>query len=35
VPLDRAKPLTWVERLAPQFVIDRLIAGLLRSAASA
>ena len=33
VPMDRAKPLGLVKRLAPQFVIDRLIAGLLRSAA--
>lgn len=28
VPMDRAKPLTIVKRLAPQFVIDRMIAGL-------
>ncbi|MDJ0867586.1 MAG: SDR family oxidoreductase [Myxococcota bacterium] len=32
VPLDRAKPLTLVKRLAPQSVIDRLIGGLLRDA---
>jgi short-subunit dehydrogenase len=30
VPMDRAKPLTLVKRLAPQFVIDRLLAGLLQ-----
>ena len=30
VPMDRAKPLSIVKRLAPQPVIDRLIAGLLR-----
>ncbi len=29
VPLDRAKPLSIVKRLAPQAVIDRMIAGLL------
>ncbi len=29
VPLDRAKPLSVVKRLAPQGLIDRLIAGLL------
>ena len=29
VPLDKAKPLSIVKRLAPQFVIDRLVAGLL------
>jgi NAD(P)-dependent dehydrogenase (short-subunit alcohol dehydrogenase family) len=28
-PMDRAKALTWVKRLAPQAVIDRMIAGLL------
>jgi len=31
VPLDRAKPLSLLKRLAPQFVIDRLISGLLDS----
>lgn len=35
VPMDRAKPLTLVKRLAPQFVIDRLIHGLMESAKSA
>lgn len=30
VPLDRARPLGLVKRLAPQSVIDRLIAGLLK-----
>ncbi len=29
VPMDRAKPLSIVKRLAPQVVIDRLIGGLL------
>jgi short-subunit dehydrogenase len=29
VPMDRAKPLSIVKRLAPQFVIDRLVGGLL------
>lgn len=29
VPMDKAKPLSIVKRLAPQFVIDRLIARLL------
>ena len=29
VPMDRAKALGLVKRLAPQSVIDRLIAGLL------
>ena len=29
VPMDRAKPLGLVKRLAPQWVIDRLIRGLL------
>ena len=28
VPMDRAKVLTWVRSLAPQFIIDRLIQGL-------
>jgi short-subunit dehydrogenase len=30
VPMDRAKPLSIVKRLAPQAVIDRMIDGLLR-----
>jgi short-subunit dehydrogenase len=30
VPLDRARPLTLVKRLAPQFIIDRLVGGLLQ-----
>jgi short-subunit dehydrogenase len=30
VPMDRAKALTWVRSLAPQAVIDRLIADLLK-----
>ena len=30
VPMDRAKPLSIVKRLAPQSVIDRMIDGLLR-----
>jgi short-subunit dehydrogenase len=29
VPMDRAKALTWVKALAPQRLIDKLIAGLL------
>ena len=32
VPMDRAKPLSIVKRLAPQSVIDRLIAGLIPQA---
>ena len=32
VPMDRAKVLGFVKRVAPQAVVDRLIAGLLRSA---
>jgi len=28
VPMDKAKPLTLLKRLAPQFVIDRLVRGL-------
>lgn len=34
VPMDRAKVLTVVKRLAPQAVINRLIGGLMKSAAS-
>ena len=34
VPMDRAKQLMIVKRLAPQFVIDRMIAGLLRGVSS-
>ena len=30
VPMDRARPLGVVKRLAPQSVIDRLIGGLMR-----
>ena len=30
VPMDRAKVLSLVKRLAPQSVIDRLVAGVLR-----
>ena len=30
VPMDRAKPLSIVKRLAPQGLIDRMIDGLLR-----
>ncbi|MCP5056508.1 MAG: SDR family NAD(P)-dependent oxidoreductase [bacterium] len=32
VPMDRARPLTLVKRLAPQSVIDRLIGGLIKGA---
>ncbi len=32
VPMDRAKPLSILKRLAPQSVIDRLVAGLLPEA---
>jgi short-subunit dehydrogenase len=31
VPLDKARAITWVRRLAPQRVIDRLMDGLVRS----
>lgn len=34
VPMDRAKPLTLVKRLAPQFVIDRLLAGMMAGVTS-
>ena len=30
VPMDRAKQITLIKRFAPQFVIDRMLAGLLR-----
>ena len=30
VPMDRARAVTLLRRLAPQSVVDRLIAGLLR-----
>jgi short-subunit dehydrogenase len=30
VPLDKARAITWIKRLAPQRVIDRLMAGLAR-----
>ena len=29
VPMDRARPLSILKRLAPQSVIDRMIAGLI------
>jgi hypothetical protein len=32
VPMDRARPLSILKRLAPQSVIDRLVAGLLSEA---
>jgi short-subunit dehydrogenase len=32
VPMDRARPISILKRLAPQFVIDRLVAGLLSKA---
>ncbi|MBW2240446.1 MAG: SDR family NAD(P)-dependent oxidoreductase [Deltaproteobacteria bacterium] len=32
VPMDRARPLTLIKRLAPQSVIDRMIAGLMKGA---
>ena len=31
VPMDRAKPLGVVKRLAPQFVIDNILAGLVKT----
>ena len=34
VPMDRARAITLIKRLAPQSVIDRLIAKLMRSASS-
>jgi len=34
VPMDRAKALTLVKRLAPQAVINRLLGGLMKSAAA-
>ena len=34
VPMDRARPLTLIKRLAPQSVIDRMIGGLMRGAAA-
>ena len=30
VPMDRARPLSLIKRIAPQGVIDRMIDGLLR-----
>jgi len=30
VPMDKAKPLTLVKRLAPQSLIDKLVGGLLK-----
>ena len=30
VPMDRAKQITFIKRFAPQFVIDRMLAGLVR-----
>lgn len=33
VPMDRAKQITVMKRIAPQFVIDRMLAGLVRSLA--
>jgi hypothetical protein len=32
VPMDKAKPLSILKRLAPQSLIDRLVAGLLPEA---
>ena len=32
IPMDKARPLSILKRLAPQFVIDRLVAGLLSDA---
>ena len=32
VPMDRARAVTLIKRLAPQAVIDRMIDGLLREA---
>jgi hypothetical protein len=32
VPMDRAKPLTLIKRLAPQSLIDRMIDGLVQGA---
>jgi len=34
VPMDRARPLTLIKRLAPQSLIDRMISGLLRTASA-
>jgi len=34
VPMDRAKALSLIKRVAPQAVIDRLIGSLMKSAAS-
>jgi hypothetical protein len=32
VPMDRARAITLIKRLAPQAVIDKMIAGLMRGA---
>jgi hypothetical protein len=32
VPMDKARPISILKRLAPQSVIDRLVAGLLSEA---